>query len=236
MPLDCQVLKHHEWRTCQHKLWWWWKAKQMEWHWQTGPNSDCDLWHQARLDATAVSRGGKAPQVTLKAPFGTSSGQKKAWGKSHPCLQWAPLSLAEFLARISGHMGPVESHRLPSANLAVSFFWYYLHWLLCEIKSMKSCFWVYAVSETLNNDTNFSLCKNLRFLQPSRQWLLLKADLLVWRVAENSQCGKEWFQCYPQGALWDSGKTTTQPDLWRCWTMLPQLPGRAKNLSRNLPV
>lgn len=132
--------------------------------------------------------------------------------------------------------GPVESHRLSSANLAVSFFWYYLHWLLCEIKSMKSCFWVYAVSETLNNDTNFSLCKNLRFLQPSRQWLLLKADLLVWRVAENSQCGKEWFQCYPQGALWDSGKTTTQPDLWRCWTMLPQLPGRAKNLSRNLPV
>lgn len=77
MPLHWQVLKHHERKTCQHKLWWW-MGEQTEWHWQTGPSSVCDLCHQGRSDATAASCGVLQHILTKhpKALFGASNGQK----------------------------------------------------------------------------------------------------------------------------------------------------------------
>lgn len=31
---------------------------QLEWHWKTGPNSNCNLFHGAMSDVTVVSYGG----------------------------------------------------------------------------------------------------------------------------------------------------------------------------------
>lgn len=204
----------------------------MEWHCHTGPSSD----------TTSVSRGG-LQHIQQSTP---GDSQSPFW------QQWWPENRAKHGKRVihvcSGLLSPWQSFwpgfpavwapQTPSGSCLhvwqYHFFKYYLHCLLYFIKCMKSCFWGYVVRKKLNNDTNFSLCYKLRLLQPSRQRLLLKADVLVWQVAENSQCGKEWFLCYPQGALWDSEKTT-QPDVWRCWTTLSQIPGRAQKSLKESP-